>query len=325
MKSSHLRDLQILGGVVVFLLAGSALLLAYSLFVATGNKGPGNSESLDVTLAKGAAFAFVGAAVAMLNWVYQAGNRRLGAIDLFGCEISAICRVCLVVDFAQDSVKGYKMLESMIAANTAAPPPPQFTSVESYTPVYDKNLSDLQSLDVNVVTSVTEFYTYQKTMMDFLRSTAAEKSDQARLQYMAQMIYMQFLMYESARKAVKELIDFEPNQAESLVNILCSELTLFTFLLSLHAGDFKGNRLRLRVRGYAAAVQTELDQIELARGEGRQPWDKAIASLAELRTRYDKLWELPIQELGWRPPPGPRQTPVRREKWWAFRWTPKAP
>jgi hypothetical protein len=52
--------------------------------------------------------AVLAAAAAALNWVYQIGSRRLGSVDLFGCEISAICRVCLIVDFAQKSVDQHR-------------------------------------------------------------------------------------------------------------------------------------------------------------------------------------------------------------------------
>ena len=76
--------------------------------------------------------------------------------------------------------------------------------------MYDNNLSDLQPLDVSVVTFVTQFYTYRKTMMDFLRRIAVTKALSPRLSLMEQMIYMQFLMYESAREAVEVLIEFEP-------------------------------------------------------------------------------------------------------------------
>ena len=118
--------------------------------------------------------AVLAAAAAALNWVYQTGSRRLGAVDLFGCEISAICRVCLIVDFAQKSVDQHKEEEGQLLRSSSSvakggdDDAAKFTSEEPYTPVYDNNLSDLQPLDVSVVTFVTQFYTYRKTMMDFL-------------------------------------------------------------------------------------------------------------------------------------------------------------
>jgi hypothetical protein len=57
-------------------------------------------------LASNATFVggLVAATAAVLNWAYQSGSRRIGAVDLFACEISVICRVNLVVNFAQTSV-----------------------------------------------------------------------------------------------------------------------------------------------------------------------------------------------------------------------------
>jgi len=270
--------------VILISVTSLALFIVLYVYVPDSFLGVGSSSVTSAT-----AFALFGTSAAMLNWVYQAGNRRLGAVDLFGCEISAICRVCLVVDFAQVSVEEYEKLAAQIAEGQAVVKPYKFTSAENYTPVYDRNLADLQALDVNVVTCVTEFYTYRKTMMDFLRSVADASDAQTKLQSISQMIYMQFLMYESGRLAVQELIEFEPNQAESLINILCSELPLFAFLLDLHAADFKGKRLRLRIKNYQEVVPKELRKIAKAKkesGKSGRYWDRAITSASELRKRY---------------------------------------
>src|ERR1700733_15393485 len=44
------------------------------------------------------ALAALGAALA---WAYQVGSARLGVVDLFGCEISTLCRIATVVDTAR--------------------------------------------------------------------------------------------------------------------------------------------------------------------------------------------------------------------------------
>jgi hypothetical protein len=69
-------------------------------------------------------------------------------------------------------------------------------------------------------------------MMDILRRIAvlSEDSD-AREQSTVQMIYMQFLMYESGRLAIEKLIEFEADKASSIISILCSELIVYKFLL----------------------------------------------------------------------------------------------
>jgi len=237
--------------------------------------------------------ALLAAAAAALNWVYQTGSRRLGAVDLFGCEISAICRVCLIVDFAQKSVDQHKEEEKQLlrsaqsVAKGSDDDAAKFTSEEHYTPVYDNNLSDLQPLDVSAVTFVTQFYTYRKTMMDFLRRIAVTKALSPRLDLMDQMIYLQFLMYESAREAVEVLIEFEPNQAESLINVLCSELVLYRFLLRQHSNDYRTRRLRLRIADYARVVPLLLDMVA---EYGHLPhWHKAQATARVLVNRYEDL------------------------------------
>jgi hypothetical protein len=79
------------------------------------------------------------------------------------------------------------------------------------------------------------------------------------------MIYMQFLMYESGRLAIGELIDFQPNRAESLVNILCSELVAYEFLQTRYENDYRGKRLRLRCEQYQKIVPALYEKIMAAR------------------------------------------------------------
>jgi hypothetical protein len=151
---------------------------------------------------------------------FSAGG--VAVVDLFGCEINTICRVCLIADFANWSVGLLKAKEAADANQTGQN---RFASQEQYTPVYDRNLSELRSLGSEVVTHVTEFYTYRKTMMDSFRRMAAESTDRdGREQATIQMIYMQFLMYESGRLAIEDLIDFEPNKIRGVISVLCSEL-----------------------------------------------------------------------------------------------------
>ena len=60
-------------------------------------------------------------------------------------------------------------------------------------------------------------------------------------------MYMQFLAFESARKAVRDLIEFEPNNAENKITIFISELPLYGFLLKhFQKGDLRHARLKLR-------------------------------------------------------------------------------
>jgi hypothetical protein len=278
--SRHLVDLQVIASCMIY------AVVAFAFFI------PSMSHEQALT----SAGAVIASTLAVLSWAYQTGSRRIGSVDLFACEISAICRVCLVVDFAQSCLQWAKSPGVPSKGRTADRssegdghfgPLKKFTSEEQYTPVYDKNLSDLQPLDVNVVTYVTEFYTYRKTMMDILRHLAATDGEGERRMLIEQMIYMQFLMYESARYAIDELVEFEPNKAESLVNILSSELPLYGFLRTLYKQDnYRYKRLRLRQPLYRAIVPKLCRQIDEAKGGH---WKRAKASADVMRDRYEEL------------------------------------
>lgn len=78
------------------------------------------------------------------SWVYQSANKRLGTVDLFACEINALCRVGLVTDFTEKSVGMLRMWPDK-GEREATP----IDIKEDFTPVYNKNASDLQTLDAN--------------------------------------------------------------------------------------------------------------------------------------------------------------------------------
>jgi hypothetical protein len=215
---------------------------------------------------------------AVLSWTYQTGSKRLGVIDLFACEIGAICRMTLIADSAESQVH---MAEQEIAKESEARSPVKFTSVENYTPVYDGNLSDLQPLNVNVISHVTEFYSYRKAMMDYRRRMVVEPDSQRRRGERDMMIYMQFLMYESARYAIMELIEFEPNLEESKINILCSEIMVFNYLRKVFPeGDYRGQRLR--IREYGSIIVKTLEKTNKAHGPN---WTRAKTTAKELDRR----------------------------------------
>lgn len=290
--SRHLQDLQWLATLVIVIL----VVLSYGKYLSGFDLSLLREEGVFAAIAAGAA--------GLLTWAYQSGSRRIGAVDLFACEISVICRVCIVVDYANSSValaaraldraelitKGSPGLDIPARKNNILDVRRKFTSVENYTPVYDNHLSELQPLDVNVVTYVTQFYTYRKTLVDYLRAISAEEDSERIPRLFSQMIYMQFLMFESARLAVEELIEFEPNRAESLVNILCSELVLFRFLHTEHKDDYQGARLYLRRSQYHDLVPELYNTIMRSR---HGTWTRAKTTAPEMLKRY----KLMCQEL----------------------------
>jgi hypothetical protein len=273
--SRHLRDLQQIASLTIVLYF---FVFALVLFLKTEF----NYQLLALS-------ALTSTAAAVLSWAYQLGSRRIGSVDLFANEIGVICRVCLIVDFADHSVGAVKL--DMRTRDGAGQPVPRtrFSSEEHYTPVYDKNVSDLQPLDVDVVTSVTRFYTYRKTMMDYLRLISVTDDKAALVELRSQMIYMQYLMYESAREAITLLIEFEPNQAENIINVLCSEFVLFSFLKTMYRDDFRNKRLELRVDEYAQIMAVLGGTIHQHVADLN--WKQAQATFPELVRRYRAMCE----------------------------------
>jgi hypothetical protein len=242
----------------------------------------------------------IGAAAALgggiIGWAYQTASQRLGIVDLFACEISTLCRVCIVVDLTRRYVRAFNTDLGM-----AEPADPEliarvrkafghFEASESYTPVFDQSARDLQALDVKVVTNVTAFYTYIKAMRDGLRALAstevpgavADRHD-AWHEALTGVLYMQFLAFESARKAVRDLVEFEPNEVENTITILMSELCAYQFLLGQFPSgengadgeDFRHARLRLRRDSYRAAVANAYWRAK----EGSAYWDQRESEL----------------------------------------------
>ena len=126
---------------------------------------------------------------------------------------------------------------------------------------------------------------------------------------MRNVMYMQFLAFESARKAVRDLIEFEPNNAENTITILVSELPLYRFLLNhFKKGDLRYARLKLRQKRYVLVVpevyyHTEDEHAkykDAATARKQMPhlaeddleevcrdWNKAYEMLDELKSRYE--------------------------------------
>jgi hypothetical protein len=223
----------------------------------------------------GGAFALAGG---IIGWAYQAGSLRLGIVDLFACEITTICRVCTIVDLTRRHVDAFnadlpKSGDTRISQDELVKRIrnafSHYDASESYTPIFDNNASDLRALEVKVITNVTAFYTYLKAMKDALRTLtrvdapdAIGQKNDAWHEALASVLYMEFLAFESARKAVRDLVEFEPNQVANMITILISELCAYSFLLRyFQAGDatgrgedFRHARLRLRRDTYRGLV-----------------------------------------------------------------------
>ena len=277
-ESQHVADLQLIFWSSLALMAGgSAFVAAWHQWVDAGQ-----------VIGSGALIAaIVGTGCGVLVWAYQTGSARLGIVDLFGCEISTICRVVAIADAAAHYTALYRE------------PPAQsinFSSQEHYTPVFDNNSKDLEVLEARTVERITEFYTYLKAMRDYLRllggiANPQEDSERWRTT-MRSVIYMLFLMLESARGSVDRLIEFEPERVQNTITILLSELVAYGALLDAFEAegatrpshDARIERLRSRKDGYEELVPRLYARISSMRDE--KDWEHALALIGELDQRY---------------------------------------
>jgi hypothetical protein len=230
--------------------------------------------------------AIPAASIAILTWAYSSGNKRLGSVDLFASEISVICQTFLIKDFAKLSVsKAVHMLPATVSPLSEINfEGEKFTSEDHYAPVFDNYISDLKPLEFDIVNRVTLFYVYRKMMIESIRRLSVADDMYNRNKCIKDMIYMQFLMYESGRFACEKLMEFPNIRAECRMSILCSELEAFYFLKKYYPrDDFRGARLRQRTQDYKFAVNDVLN--EVARGYDEDPaqWHKTTLLACELR------------------------------------------
>jgi hypothetical protein len=241
---------------------------------------------------------------AITSWIYLQGSGRLGVVDLFACEIGTICRICTITDVARRYVASYD--ESATASGDATPSHEghlsHFTSEENYFPAFETNISSLQVLEARVVINITAFYTYMKALRDTRRKTQQimplpmeDKTKEPWHVAVQDSIYMLFLAFESGRKAISDLIEFDPEEAELQATILITELECYNFLLGKFAvGDARYARLLLRALEYPRICQ-ELRR-RITNGAGK-PWQPAKELMPELERRYKKVHQVHAARL----------------------------
>ena len=336
-NSKHVKDLQLIVAVALTILT---LVFAFGLLFFVGNElvspasgGPSSGwgillHALVAGISKFIVFfvPVLGVVGAVIAWAYQSGSARLGVIDLFACEISTLCRVATVVDTARRYAGKFDQPPTT-AAETAGPrqPPHHFASQENYFPVFESNTRDLQTLEARVVINITEFYTYMKAFRDYLRTLAeiTPQSDELDGESLLQswheavvnVVFMLFLGMESARHAIADLVEFQPEKAERTIVILISELEAYRFLRSrfTNSEDVRFQRLNLRESVYRRLVPKLISSVEASRAKEEKlieretewdhppqasKWEPAIRLLPLLKTRYQAcadLWDPPQQ------------------------------
>jgi hypothetical protein len=309
-KSRHVADLRLIFSVtVILIITASAAALAFCFqfeLISNGRQmRAGESDWVWLRLVFTAiadSGAFIGAigvvGCGVLAWTYQTGSARLGVVDLFACEIATLCRVAAVTGMAQRYIRLFQN------GPGAAPPKAResdpsadarFTSQESYFPVFETSVRDLQQLEVDVVTNVTAFYTYMKVVRDGLRklqemrrpSPGATGDDDEWHRALCSVIYMQFLGLESGRKAIRDLVEFEPRQAEEICTILLSELVAYGFLRRQFSGDLRERLLRAREAEYHRLIPALRRMTEAGSGPR---WEKAKDLAKEVKRVYAELF-----------------------------------
>jgi hypothetical protein len=169
-----------------------------------------------------------------------------------------------------------------------------FTSQESYFPVFDTSVKELQKLEADVVQNVTAFYTYMKVTRDYLRKLAdlhppinGDIGDGDWHRAIANVIYMQFLGLESARKSIKDLVEFQPTRAEDIFIILLSELKAYAFLCRYFKDGLRQRALKTREVEYHDEVARLHDKVMK---KTSAKWKRAKAVAEEAMNLYQEVF-----------------------------------
>lgn len=318
-QSQHVADLRLIFSVTIILIVtASAVALAFCFqsellsnwhrIEASHSGWPWVRLAFTAIADSGAFIGAIGAVgCGVLAWTYQTGSARLGVVDLFACEIATLCRVAAVTDITRRYIGLFRDAPAGPPKDCDADPPADenFTSQECYFPVFDTSVRDLQQLEADVVTNVTAFYTYMKVVRDGLRklhemrrpSPAAAGANDEWHRALCNVIYMQFLGFESGRKAIRDLIEFEPTQAEDICTILLSELAAYQFLRAQFSGDLRERRLHARDAEYRRSVPALCRAVDAGSGPR---WEKAKDLAEEVKRLYAELFpaEAPLAAKG---------------------------
>ena len=306
-RSKHVVDLKLFAMIAIVIGTGSflviclkgILLLLQQHHIQTGSSFDPILDALAADAGK-----VLGVSGIIVAWAYRSACTRLGVVDLFACEVGTLCRVGSLFNIGRKYIAEYDADRSArpqgIVPQRAQPA--SFVSEEEYFPVFQNNTGDLQLLEATVVKNITEFYTYMKAMRDALRRLAelgepqvAEPAAAASAQTsepdawhaaLFNVIFLLFLAYESGRKAITDLVEFEPAAAETKVVILLTEMQAYGFLLRhIAEDDVRYRRLKLREQEYRAEVGELVTTVD-SHSESEKEWLPAKRTIDELAKRY---------------------------------------
>jgi hypothetical protein len=280
-RSDHVADL-----FLVFLIALAVLLLHLVITIAAADY-LGKSEFSGAILTAG--FAALPIYGAILAWAYVTAGKRLGVVDLFACEIATVCRVGTIFDVGRKYVEKSKKMDANNAIDTPSAHSTNFVSKEDYFPIFANNSQDLQALEALIVSHITEFYTYMKAARDSLRELAQAETVETEKVTMINIIFTLYLAYESGRKAIEDLVEFQPTRSENMIVILLTELECYPFLCEHFKDDeLRFQRLQLREADYEDLVPRLLEDVCEQHEGNEKYWAPAQRMVPELRRRYDR-------------------------------------
>jgi hypothetical protein len=242
---------------------------------------------------------------AIVAWAYLTAATRLGVVDLFACEIGTLCRVGTAFDISKIYLTQYERWTKMPepgghpGRHESKPPKESKGSVsqEEYFPVFASNSHDLEALEALVVGNITEFYTYMKAARDLQRKLADDSSPEAAVLTLENLIYVLFLAYESGRKAIKDLVEFEPTRAENIIVILITELPCYAFLRKHF--EKKHDRLRLeRLKLREATYNKDVPDLylEVRKHWTDVDWVQAVTSIPALEQTYQLAFDETLEK-----------------------------
>jgi hypothetical protein len=100
------------------------------------------------------------------------------------------------------------------------------------------------------------------------------------------IVYIQFLALESARHAIRDLVEYEPTQAEDMITILLSELVAYKFLREHFLDSLRHGQLKAREPEY---ISTYLMLQRDVKADKDPHWERAERLLNELTTRHQDV------------------------------------
>jgi hypothetical protein len=244
--SPHCRDLLIIAVVAVVILV---VTIAIALIIALGSRGLPGIDSTVLTIV-------VGAVLGVCAWAFQSTNLRFGAADIFASEIVTLCRITAVIGLIPRLVEASKPGGQRVHGGQ---------STQDYVVIFHNNSKDLEILDGEVVTLVTEFYVHFKAMLDTMsrlpdlgkdKEPTSEHANRYR-EALLNVIYMAFLTFESGRNSLMRLIDDKLVRQEALLTALLNEIPAYIHLFEVFRTkphDIRKQRIFARLTHYQTLI-----------------------------------------------------------------------